>query len=82
MLWDQDALAEHAHVADADLTPVGIASAVGMAPTAASTAGLTEDRLVERLFSTNPLRSLRTVPPPIPGWFPSGGFAFDGQESP
>lgn len=32
VLWDQVALAEHAHVADADLTPVGIASALGMAP--------------------------------------------------
>lgn len=32
VLWDEVALAEHAHVADADLTPVGIASAAGMAP--------------------------------------------------
>lgn len=30
--WDHVALAEHAHVADADLTPVGIVSAAGMAP--------------------------------------------------
>ena len=30
--WDEVALAEHAHVADADLAPVGITSAAGMAP--------------------------------------------------
>jgi hypothetical protein len=32
VLWDEVALAEHAYVADADLTPVGIASAAAMAP--------------------------------------------------
>lgn len=30
--WDEVALSEYAHVADADLTPVGITSAAGMAP--------------------------------------------------
>ena len=30
--WDEVALAEYAHVADADLAPVGITSAAGMAP--------------------------------------------------
>jgi hypothetical protein len=30
--WDETALLEHAHVADEDLAPVGIASAAGLAP--------------------------------------------------
>lgn len=30
--WDEAALAEHAHVTDEDLAPVGIASAAGLAP--------------------------------------------------
>jgi len=30
--WDETALAEHAHVTDADLAPVGVPSAAGFAP--------------------------------------------------
>ncbi|GGK61129.1 hypothetical protein GCM10011509_06800 [Ornithinimicrobium pekingense] len=32
VLWDEVALAEHAHVADADLTPVGVSAAASLGP--------------------------------------------------